>query len=306
MSKYVFKRFLISILLLFMISLLTFLIVHLMPGDIAHTIAGEYASEEDIENIKISLGLDKPLYQQYFIYTNKVLHGDLGISLFTKEPITKLLISRYPFTLKLALSGLLIAVVLGITFGIISALYANSFYDTLTRSIALVGVSFPAFFLALMLMYFFSLNLRWFPLTWDGSLKTLILPAITIGARTLAIIARITRASMIDVLSKDYILMAKSQGLSQLEVVFKHVIKNVMNTIITVVAVQLGYLLGGAVVTETVFAIPGIGRLLVQAILTRDIPLMQGSLLAVGTVFILLNFAVDVIYTIINPKIAYR
>lgn len=306
MSKYVFKRFLLSILLLFMISLLTFLIVHLMPGDIAYMIAGEYASEEDIENIKISLGLDKPLYQQYFIYTNKVLHGDLGISLFTKEPVTKLLISRYSFTLKLALSGLLIAVVLGITFGTISALYANSFYDTLSRSIGLVGVSFPAFFIALILMYFFSLNLRWFPLTWDGSLKTLILPAITIGARTLAIIARMTRASMIDVLSKDYILMAKSQGLSQLEVVFKHVIKNVMNTIITVVAVQLGYLLGGTVVTETVFAIPGIGRLLVQAILTRDIPLMQGSLLAVGTVFILLNFAVDVIYTVINPKIAYR
>lgn len=306
MLRYVLKRLLLVIPLLLLVSLFAFLIVHIMPGDAASILAGEGASEEDISSLTRVLGLDRPLYEQYGLYLGRVLQGDLGKSLITGSPVGTLISLRYPVTLKLALAGLVIALVLGTLLGIASAVQANRPFDSLTRIVALLGVSTPPFFLGLLLMFTCAVQFRWFPIQGGASLAGFVLPAVALSARTLALIARMTRSSMLNVLSQDYILLARAQGLGRTEVIVKHALKNVLNTIITVAAVQLGYLLGGSVVIESVFAMPGIGRLLVEAILGRDVPLMQGTLLVVAMSFIVINLVVDVLYAVINPRIVYK
>ncbi len=306
MLKYVLQRLLLVIPLLLLVSLFTFLIVHIMPGDAASILAGEGASPEDIANLTRSLGLDRPLYEQYVLYLGRVAQGDLGRSLITGTPVSTLIGLRYPVTLTLALAGLMIALVLGTALGVASAVQANRPFDGITRILALLGVSTPPFFLGLILMFAFAVQVRWFPIQGGGSAAGFVLPALALSARTLALIARMTRSSMLNVLSQDYILLARAHGLGRTEVVVRHALKNVLNTIITVAAVQLGYLLGGSVVVESVFAIPGIGRLLVDSILGRDVPLMQGTLLVVAMSFILINLVVDVLYAVINPRIVYK
>lgn len=305
MIIYIVKRLILVIPLLFLIIVISFSTLQVMPGDAALLLAGSYYDEESVANIRRNLGLDKPVTEQFFDYVSKVVKGDFGISYNTRSKVVDLIKSRYPITVKLALFGLFISSFFGILSGIFSAVFPNKFWDNIIRILSLAGVSMPAFFVGLILLYFFSLTLGWLPLTGGANLKSLILPAITLSFRALAIIARITRSSMLNILSQDFILMARAQGLSKSEVVFKHALKNVLNMIITIIAVQLGYLLGGAIVTETVFAIPGIGRLIVESILARDIPLMQGLIILIGTVFILLNIIVDILYCYINPKIEY-
>lgn len=306
MAKFIFKRLITLIPILFVVSILIFLMVHLMPGDPARIIAGESASEEDVENVRIAQGFDKPLYQQYAIYLGKIVRGDFGTSIRTGRSVYSEIMYRFPNTLKLAVAAIIISIVFGILAGIVSATKRYSIFDNASMFAALLGLSVPPFYLGLMLMLIFCVNLNWLPLNNNSGLLSLILPAITLSARSLATIARMTRSSMLEVMGQDYIQTARAQGFSEKTVIFKHALKNSMNTIVTVAGLQFGYLLGGAVITEKVFAWPGLGELVVTAIRARDFPVVQTTILVIATTFVLVNLAVDILYAFINPRIKYN
>jgi len=303
--KYIFKRLLILIPTLFIVSILIFLMLHLMPGDPAVIIAGQGAEDEDIENVRISMGFDKPLYQQYFVYIEKFFKGDFGVSIKTNRPVITEIISRFPNTLQLASIAMVIAIVFGVLIGLVSATRKYSLFDNFTMFLALVGVSIPIFYLGLMLLLLFGVKLGWLPLGGNDGPIYIILPAITLSLRSLAIIARMTRSSMLEVMSQDYIVNARAQGFSERKVIFGYALKNAMNSVITIAGVQFGYLLGGTVVTEKVFAWPGLGRLLVNSIMARDFPVVQTTVLFIASAFVFVNFAVDILYTVFNPQIKY-
>lgn len=304
MLKYALRRLIMLIPLLFMVSILVFSMVHLMPGDPAEVIAGEGASQEDIENVRRNLGFDKPLHEQYLTWVGKVLRGDLGRSIRTGRPVSQEVGFRFVNTVKLSAVSIGIAAVLGLTTGTISATKRYSFYDNGTMVLALLGISVTPFYLGLMLMLYFSVKLGWFPLMGLESWRGMILPAITLAARPLAMIARMTRSSMLEVMGQDYILSARAQGLPE-GTVLRNALRNAMNTVITVIGVQFGHQLGGAVITETVFALPGIGRLAVESIKAQDFPVVQASILMVAASFVLINLLVDLLYSYINPRIRY-
>lgn len=306
MAKFILKRLLTLIPVLFVVSILVFLMVHAMPGDPARIIAGESASDQDIENVRKAHGFDKPLYQQYGIYIGNVIKGDFGTSVRTGRSVNSEIMSRFPNTIKLATAAIVIAIVFGILIGIVSATMRYSIFDNISMFTALFGLSIPPFYLGLMLMLIFCVKLQWLPLNNDMGLISLILPAITLSARSLATIARMTRSSMLEVMSQDYIQTARAQGFSEKQVIFKHALKNSMNTIVTVAGLQFGYLLGGAVITEKVFAWPGLGELVVTAIRARDFPVVQSTILVIAAAFVLVNLAVDVLYAFINPRIKYN
>ncbi len=305
MGKFILKRIVALIPILLVVSLLIFGMVHLMPGDPARIIAGESASDVDIQNVRKSLGLDKPVYMQYLIYLGRVVRGDLGTSVKTGRPVSQEIMARLPNTVRLATAAIIIAVVFGIFIGIISATRKYSVFDNFSMFLALLGVSAPPFYLGLMLMLLFSVQLGWIPLLGNDGWISLILPAITLSLRSLAIIARMTRSSMLEVMSQDYIVNARAQGFSERVVIYGHALKNAMNTIVTVAGLQFGYLLGGAVVTEKVFAWPGLGQLVVDAIRAQDFPVVQSTILVIASAFVLVNLAVDVLYAVINPRIKY-
>lgn len=260
MAKFVLKRIITLIPILLVVSILIFLMVHIMPGDPARIIAGESASDADIENVRKAHGFDKPLYQQYGMYLKNVLTGDLGTSIRTGRSVNSEISSRLPNTVKLATAAIIIAIAVGIPIGVISATKRYSIFDNASMFAALFGLSIPPFYLGLMLMLIFCVQLNWLPLNNDSGLLSLILPAITLSARSLATIARMTRSSMLEVMGQDYIQTARAQGFSEKQVIFKHALKNSMNTIVTVAGLQFGYLLGGAVITEKVLH----GRVLVS------------------------------------------
>jgi peptide/nickel transport system permease protein len=285
-----------------------FLILHLIPGDVAQLIAARSFSAvtpEQTAQIRHQLGLDDPLWLQYAHFLTGALTGDLGRSFYTNRPVLPSILEQFPATLSLAGSALGIAVVLGMSLGILSAVKHNTWLDNLAMTFSLGGLSIPIFWSGLMLIYLFSVQLNWLPITTDDGWKTLILPALTLGYDSAAFITRMVRTSVLEVLHQDYVLTARAKGLGQRVILLRHVLKAALIPIVTLIGLQAGRLLGGAVIVETVFARQGIGHLAVDAILYKDYSLVQGVVLLAAAVYVVLNLAVDVSYAWLNPRIRY-
>lgn len=305
MWAYIVKRLLLSIPVIFGVAFMVFAMVRIVPGDPARIIAGEAATQEIVEGIRKDMGLDRPLLKQFATFMGNVLRGDFGRSVRSKAPVAGEIAARLPNTIRLATAGLFVAVVVGVSAGIISAIRPYSWMDTVVMLIALAGLSMPVFWSGLMLILIFAVWLGWLPAVGTGGMAHLVLPAVTLGMSTAAIIARMSRSSMLEVLRSDYIRTARAKGLGEAAVVNRHAFRNALIPVITVVGLQMGTLLSGAVLTETVFAWPGIGRLLVEGILARDYPIVQASVLVVAMAFVMVNLMVDVLYAVVDPRIHY-
>ncbi|WP_221567292.1 nickel ABC transporter permease [Alkalihalobacillus sp. TS-13] len=312
MISLILRRLLQLVLLLFGISFIVFMSMHISPGDPASIIGGPTATESDIEAIRDNLGLNDPVLVQYGNYIAGVLQGDLGFSYQSKESVSEAILTRFPNTLNLAIASMIVAVVIGVTAGIISALKQNSWLDISSTTVALAGISIPNFWLGTVLILIFAVNLQWLPVgglsapfwTIEG-MKQLILPAITLGTGSAAMIARMSRSTMLEVIRADFIRTARAKGVKEKSVVWIHALRNAMIPVITVIGLNFGFLLGGTIITEQVFAINGVGRLMIEAIAARDFPMVQGSVLLVATLFVLVNLIVDIIYAFIDPRISY-
>jgi len=329
--SYIVKRLLWAIPTLFGVSLIVFFMVHLAPGDPALALLGDHANKESVEKLREDMGLNKPLYVQYGIFASKAIRGDFGNSFKSKQPVLDEFMERFPATMELALCAMILAVILGIGAGIISAIKRYSIFDYGSMFVALAGVSMPVFWLGLVLIYFFSVSLDILPVSgrlgyefsidhvtgfylidsllandmdafWDA-LKHLLLPSIALGTIPMAIIARMTRSSMIEVMKEDYIRTARAKGCSMFQVVMVHALRNAMMPVITVIGLMLGTLFAGAILTETTFSWPGIGKWIVNAVYQRDFPIIQSSTLIIASMFIAVNLVVDLLYALINPKI---
>lgn len=303
MLKFFLKRLVSIIPTIFVVTVAVFMMVHLMPGDPAQIIAGDMATEEQIEMIRKHHGFNRPLHEQYISYMSRLLKGDFGTSTRTGVKINKELAVRLPNTLKLAGTASVFSLITGVLVGVLAAVKRNSIFDNICMLIALIGLSVPPFYLGLMLILIFSVTLGIFPISWNGSIMALVLPSISLGMRSSATTARMTRSNMLEVLSQDYITNARAQGFSECKLIFRHALKNSMNAIITVASTQFGALLAGAVITERVFAIPGLGDLIVTAIRARDFQVVQSGVLVVAIIFVFINLLVDLLYPIINPRI---
>lgn len=303
MFIYIIRRILQMVPVLLGVILVVFLIMKLVPGDPALLIAGEGTTPEIIERIHKQLGLDKPLLVQYLDYVMNVLRGDLGVSMKTNLPVFDEIMARLPITIQLAAVSIIITIVLGMIAGIISATKQYSWADTSLMIIALLGVSLPSFWLGLILIFFFSVKFQIFPVAGWGTFMHIWLPAITLGTSGAAIVARMTRSSMLDVIRQDYIRTARAKGLKERVIIYKHALKNALIPVITVVGLQFGALLGGAVLVESVFAINGLGRMIVEAIRMRDLPMVQGGVLVASMIFVIVNLIVDVLYRFFNKRI---
>jgi len=305
MLQYVIKRLLSTIPVLIGISLLLFFMLRMLPGDPAQVLAGQMATPEEVDLIRHQLGLDRPIHVQYAFFLSRLARFDLGRSARTQNPVTEEIWARLPNTMLLAVVAITLACLFGIPAGIISAVRPYTWLDYVVTSTAIFGMSMPVFWLGLMLVVVFAVWLQWLPAGGIGTWKHVILPSITLTAFVIAFIARMTRSSMLEVLSQDYTTTARSKGLKEQVVIIKHALKNALIPIITVVGLQFGMLLGGAVLTETVFAWPGLGRLIVDSILARDYPVIQGAILIFGLLYILVNLVVDVLYAYVDPRIRY-
>ncbi|MDR7387844.1 MAG: ABC transporter permease [Armatimonadota bacterium] len=306
MWRYVLKRVLLALPVLLGVSVVVFVAIRLIPGDPAQIMAGQAATEEVVRQIRQSLGLDQPLPVQYLYFLRNVVRGDLGRSLFNGAPVVEELGQRFPRTVRLALASIAVASLIGVPAGILAATRHLSWLDTLVMLVALVGVSMPVFWLGLNLILVFSVRLQWLPAFGYETWRHLLLPSVTLGAASAAIVARMTRSSMLEVLGQDYIRTARAKGLAERVVVNRHALRNALIPVVTVLGLQLGTLLSGAVLTETVFAWPGIGRLLVDAVLARDYPIIQGATLLIAATFVALNLAVDLLYGLLDPRIRYE
>ena len=306
MLPFLLSRVLQAIPVLFGVSLAVFLMVHLIPGDPAALIAGTDATRADVENVRQSLGLDRPLPAQYASFVGRALIGDFGNSFRTGRPVLDEIAPRYLNTLVLGSLALLLAVVLGMATGIVSAVRRHTVFDNTALLLSLAGVSMPTFFLGLLLMLIFSVWLGWLPLSGKDTWLHYILPAITLSTASIAVISRIMHASLIEVLHEDYVRTARAKGQRESLVIWRHAVRNALIPVVTVAGLQLGYLLGGAVVTETVFAWPGLGRLLVQSILARDFPVVQAAVLLLAITFVAINLVTDLIYGLLDPRIRVR
>ena len=308
MLRYVTGRLLGLLPVLLGVTILVFVMLQIAPGDPLIALLGEEAqglSREAREELRGQFGLDRDPVSQYFTFLGGVLQGDLGNSVRTGQPVVREILSRVPATAQLAGAGMLIALLLGITLGVLAAVYRRTIIDYLAVMLALAGVSIPVFWSGLILMLYFALQLGWLPASGYGSWQHLVLPATAIGFSSSAIIARVTRSSMIEVLRSDYVRTARAKGVSEPSINMRHALRNAMLPIITVVGLQFGGLLGGSVLTETVFAWPGIGRLVVDSIRAQDGPLVQGTVLFIAVVFIVINLLVDLSYALLNPRIRY-
>ncbi|PGS54143.1 ABC transporter permease [Bacillus sp. AFS041924] len=303
MFLFIVRRIIQTIPVLLGVSLVVFLIMQMVPGDPATLLAGEGATKQTIEMIRHQLGLDRPIIIQYFDYVLHVLQGDFGESLRNNRPVLDEIMIRLPITIELALASIFITVVLGMLAGIISATKQYSAADITIMIVALLGISLPSFWFGLMLIYFFSVNLHIFPVAGWGTFKHMVLPALTLGAGGAAIVARMTRSSMLEVVRQDYMRTARAKGLKEHIIIYKHGLKNALIPVITVVGLQFGALLGGTVLTESVFAINGLGRLIVDAIRTRDLPMVQGGVLIASVIFVFMNLAVDILYRYFNKRV---
>jgi len=278
-------------------------VIRVIPGDPALVVAGIDASEMEIEAIRIKLGTDKPLLTQYVQWIWKVFRFDFGDSMISGTPVIKLILERFPLTLTLALLGIVISIIISIPLGVISAVRRWSFWDYLGMAFSQIGMAIPSFWMGILLLLLLSVKFKLFPLFGSGSLKHLILPSLSLGIARAAVLLRLTRASMIEELSKEYVVTAKSKGLTERMVYYKHALKNALLPVITIAGIQLGYMLGGAIIIEQVFSLPGLGRLFLFGVYQRDFPLIQGGVVFVAFVFSFINFTVDILYGILNPKI---
>ncbi|MFB5545980.1 nickel ABC transporter permease [Bacillus cereus] len=303
MLMFIFRRILQLIPVLFGVVFVVFLIMQMVPGDPALLIAGEGASKETVEQIRHQLGLDKPFIMQYFSYIGNILQGDFGVSIRSNRPVLDEVLIRLPITIELALCSIVITVVIGMIAGIISATKQYSWTDVSIMIIALLGVSLPSFWFGLMLIFYFSVQIQIFPVSGWGTWMHMVLPALTLGASGAAIVARMTRSSMLDVIRQDYIRTARAKGVKERVVIYKHALRNALIPVITVVGLQFGALLGGTVLVESVFAINGLGRLIVDAIRMRDLLMLQGGVLIASVIFVLVNLIVDILYRYFNKRI---
>jgi peptide/nickel transport system permease protein len=314
--RYVVRRLLLLVPVLLGVSIIIFMVLHLSPGDPAEIMLGSQATQADLERLRSELGLTEPLYVQYLHWLGLVVRGDLGRSIWMKRPVLGEVLGRFKATLVLTGAALVLSTVIGLALGIASAIRPNSLLDRLSGVASLFGASMPVFWLGIVLMVIFALWLGWLPASGmfapygGGDLRDLLvhlaLPAVTLAAASVTIIARLTRSTMLETLGQDYIRTARAKGVVERAVVLRHGLKNALIPIVTVVGVQAGYLLGGAVLTETVFAWPGVGTLMVQGILARDFPLVQGCVLVVALSFVLINLAVDLLYAWLDPRIRYE
>lgn len=304
--RYIGQRLAVAITVLWGVATLVFLILRLLPGDPAALMLSEAgASAEAIAELRADLGLDKPLIVQYGRYLLNLAQGDLGTSLFAHRPVVTVIAEQLPSTIGLALAAMLIASILGTGLGILAAVKAGTWIDSAATALSVTGVSVPIFWSGLLLIWLFSLRLGWLPATGQGGLDHLILPALVLGLASAGSIARLVRASLLEVLEQDFIRTARAKGLREGIVLTRHALKNALIPVVTIVGLQFGFLLGGTVVTETVFSRQGIGRLLVNSILWKDLPVVQGVVLLAGLVYTLVNVAVDVAYGFLDPRIRY-
>ncbi|MGY4690591.1 ABC transporter permease [Salibacterium sp. K-3] len=303
MFVFTIRRILQTIPVLIGVSILVFLMMHLVPGDPAQVIAGEAASQQTIEQIRERLGLNDPLPAQYFNFVINALQGDLGTSIRSGQPVASEVFSRFWVTLELTFYSMILSTFIGLIAGIISAVRHYTLTDVIVMILALFGLSMPNFWLGLMLMQYFSINLEIFPVSGWGTPEQLVLPVIALGTAGAAIIARMTRSSMLEVIGQDYIRTARAKGVKERFVIYKHALKNAMIPVVTVIGLEFGTLLTGAVLTETVFSINGLGRFVVESIRARDFPAVQGSVLVIALVFIVVNLLVDLSYRFLNKRI---
>jgi len=332
--RYAIRRSLTVVPVLLGVSVLVFSFVHMIPGDPALTMLGERATPEKVAEVRARLGLDRPIWRQYVLYFGNVLHGDLGVSVVRGDPVTTDLLRRFPATLELALAAIVLAIAIGIPIGIGSAVWRNSLLDSLARLGALTGVSMPIFWLGLMLAWFFGVQLRVLPtgfrlesgttfVSWTNfvmldatlqgdwsaladALRHLVLPALALATIPLAIIARMTRASMLDVLSREYIRTAEAKGLSRRAVILRHALRNALLPVLTVIGLQVGQLLAGAILTETIFSWPGIGLWVYESIESRDYAIVQGASLFIAAIVVVVNLVTDLLYAAVDPRIKYE
>lgn len=304
MLKYLLRRVLLLIPVLIGVSFIVFSMMHFSPGDPARTMLGETATQDQIEQLREELGLNDPFLVQYGRYiTNVVVNQDLGRSYVSKRPVANEIITRYPNTLKLAGLGIGLAILIGIPVGIISATKQYSWLDNITMFFALVGVSMPVFWQGILLILLFSVTLRWLPSSGFDTWQQMIMPAFALGTGSMAVIARMTRSSMLEVYRQDYIRTARSKGLGEWLVINRHALRNALIPVVTVIGLQFGFLLGGAVLTETIFSINGVGRLMVESIQRRDMMIVQGGVLVFAFTFSLINLGVDILYAFLDPRI---
>ena len=304
MTRYIQKRVLLAIPTILLTSVVVFLMLYLIPGDPASIYVGEsQATPERIAQIRHSLGFDRPLYVQYGDFLWKAVHGNLGRSVQTNRPVAREVLDRLPNTIQLAVAAMILAIVFGVSLGIISGLKQNSWLDTLAMLGALTGVSIPVFWLGLLLIMFFAVRLHWFPATSQPGLRGLVLPAISLALLSTATLARLVRSSIIEVLHLEFLQTTRAKGLRERTVVLRHALPNALIPVITVIGLQFGSLLSGAVVTETVFARPGLGKLVVDSIQNKDFPVVQGVILVLAMIYVIVNLLVDLSYAIIDPRI---
>ncbi len=333
MRRYAIRRSLTIIPVLLGVSVLVFSFVHLIPGDPAVTMLGERATPQKVAEVRARLGLDRPIHEQYLLYIGKAIRGDLGVSIVRGDPVFTDILHRFPATVELAVAAIVIAILFGIPIGIVSAVWRKSLIDSLSRVLALTGVSMPIFWLGVMLAWVFAVELHWLPTgarldsaadyepmthfvlidavlqrNWamiPDALRHLVLPAVALATIPLAVIARMMRASMLEVLSRDYIRTADAKGLSRAAVVLRHGLRNALLPVLTVVGLQVGSLLAGAILTETIFSWPGIGRWVYESIESRDYPIVQGASLFIGVVVVVVNLLTDLLYAAVDPRIKY-
>jgi peptide/nickel transport system permease protein len=328
------RRLLLAIPVMFGVLAIVFVGLHLLPGNVAQSIAGVHATQAQIALITRQLGLNRPVYVQFWDYLTQVGRGQLGTSLRTHDPVTEDIAQAFPYTLQLTIAAFVLASVVGVGAGVLAAVYRNSWLDTALMSVVLIGVSMPVFWTGILLILLFAVDLPWFPLTgvlspgvtvagptgmpvldglltanWAGfsdALSHLVLPAVTLATYTVAFIARMTRAAMVEVLQQDYLRTARAKGLASRMVVFKHALRNAALPIATIMGIQLGTLLSGAVLTETIFGIPGLGRLTIVSILFRDYPEVQGIVLLSAFLFVIVNLLTDILYGVLDPRVRYQ
>ncbi len=303
MRRYIIKRGVLLIPVIMGVVTFVFLLIHLIPGDPVDMMLGETAQQADREMLRTRLGLNDPIHLQYYKFIKGIVRGDLGDSIHYNRPVLEIIIDRFPATLELTLGAIVIAILISIPVGIIAAARQYSIFDNSSMLLALLGISMPNFWLGPLLIIVFSIKLGWLPVSGMGGLTYLILPSVTLGTSMAAILSRMTRSSLLEVIRKDYITTARAKGLSELVIMVKHALTNALLPIVTIIGLQFGALLSGSIITEMIFSWPGIGRLTIQAIITRDYPLVQGCVLFIALCYVMVNLLTDLLYVFIDPRI---
>lgn len=305
MLKYIIKKLLMMIPILLGLTIILFLILHLAPGDPVHLVVGPNVTPEVYENVRRSMGLDRPLIIQYFDYLSNLAKGDLGSSILQHRPVADIVLERFPITIGLGVRALLLSFLIAVPVGIIAAVNRNKSADFIAMTFALVGISMPTFWFGIILLYFFAYKLGLFPISGYGTWKHLVLPVITMGLTDAAVIARMMRSSMLEVIGQDYIRTARAKGLREKVVTNKHALKNALIPVITLLGMRMGWIIGGSVTLEIIFSIPGLGRTMVDSIFSRDYPVVQGSVLILATSVMISNLIADILYALVDPRIRY-